>query len=230
MPSLLQRYSTQRSEVENYRQLFHSKQPVCLLAVSKTKPTEDIVTLYKAGQRDFGENYLQEALKKQQELAHFDISWHFIGPIQSNKTRDLAKNFNWVHSVDRLKVAKRLNEQRPSHLPPLNICLQVNIDEEETKSGLLIDELAPVVKSIIEFDRLRLRGLMAIPRAAKVFDEQCKPFKKLATAKDQLNQQFNIQMDTLSMGMSTDLKAAISEGSTIVRIGTAIFGARKKPK
>lgn len=229
MPSLLQRYLLQKDQLEQHQQRYQTtKHPTCLLAVSKTKPTEDIVTLYKAGQRNFGENYLQEALKKQRQLAHFAISWHFIGPVQSNKTRELAQNFSWVHSVDRLKIAKRLNDQRSTLLPPLNICLQVNIDQEETKSGLQIEGLESVVESVLSLDRLRLRGLMAIPRSSDTFEQQRKPFKKLAKTMDQLNQRFNVQMDTLSMGMSADLEAAICEGATVVRIGTAIFGARDR--
>lgn len=228
MPSLLQRYFLQKFQVEQHQQRYQTQQPICLLAVSKTKPTEDIVTLYKAGQRDFGENYLQEALKKQRQLANFAISWHFIGPIQSNKTKELAQNFSWVHGVERLKIAKRLNDQRPNHLPPLNICLQVNIDQEDTKSGLHVDELGSVIEQILPFDHLRLRGLMAIPRTSDTFEQQRKPFKKLAETMNQLNQQFNFQMDTLSMGMSADLEAAICEGATLVRIGTAIFGTRNK--
>ena len=229
MPYLLARYLAEKAQIEQLRQTYCPAQPeVRLLAVSKTKPAEDIMTLYNAGQRDFGENYLQEALIKQGLLAHFDICWHYIGPIQSNKTKDIARCFNWVHSVDRLKIAQRLNHQRPSQSPPLNICLQVNINEEATKSGFLRHELASVVEPLLALGNLRLRGLMAIPRAEQSFEDQNAAFKLLADTKDALNQQFNLQMDTLSMGMSADLKAAISQGSTIVRIGTAIFGAREK--
>jgi pyridoxal phosphate enzyme (YggS family) len=229
MPSLTQRYMAQRELIS---ELEHAKRAttaaVKLLAVSKTRPAKDVLVLYQVGQRDFGENYLQEALQKQRLLAHLDIAWHFIGPIQSNKTRDIARFFSWVHSVDRIKIAQRLNQQRPANLPPLNICLQVNIDEEETKSGFKLDELAVVIKPLLDLNNLRLRGLMAIPQAENGIEQQRASFKKLAMAKDKLNEQFGLHLDTLSMGMSGDLPAAIVEGSTMVRIGTAIFGARLK--
>ncbi|MEO1962137.1 MAG: YggS family pyridoxal phosphate-dependent enzyme [Cycloclasticus sp.] len=225
MPSLLQRYFAQQ-DVINVIQQQASASPVALLAVSKTRPADDVATLYKAGHRDFGENYLQDALEKQRALAHLDIAWHFIGPIQSNKTRDIARYFSWVHSVDRLKVTRRLSEQRPSHLPPLNICLQVNVDEEETKAGLMLDELRDKIEPILALENIRLRGLMAIPKAGKTVAEQRQSFKKVADALVEINQQFDLALDTLSMGMSGDLEAAISEGATMVRVGTAIFGVR----
>jgi len=229
MPSLLQRYVQQKKIIA---QLQSSKGleavPVRLLAVSKTRPADDVMVLYRAGQRDFGENYLQEALKKQRLLAHLDIAWHFIGPIQSNKTRDIAQFFSWAHSVDRLKVAQRLSKQRPIELPPLNICLQVNIDDEPSKSGFMPQELADAVQQMLTLSGIRLRGLMAIPRADKTVQEQHESFKRLAEAKARLNNQFELNLDTLSMGMSGDLETAIAEGSTMVRIGTAIFGARPK--
>ncbi len=196
-----------------------------LLAVSKTKPVEDILAAYSAGQRDFGENYLQEAEQKIAQLSDKDIIWHYIGPIQSNKTRLIAQDFAWVHSVDRLKVARRLNEQRPIELPPLNILLQVNIDHEPSKAGIDIDQIGQLAAQIEDFPHLKLRGLMAIPARASDPDQQRKPFARMHQALLEL-QQTHPACDTLSMGMSGDMQAAIAEGSTLVRIGTAIFGAR----
>jgi len=226
MLPLLQRYLAQKELIGNLANKYAL--PVRLLAVSKTRPANEVMALYKAGQRDFGENYLQDALKKQRLLAHFDIAWHFIGPIQSNKTRDIARYFSWVHSVDRLKIAARLDQQRPTNLAPLNVCLQVNIDEEETKSGFLIDELSGVIEPMLALKNIKLRGLMAIPKVDKSVAEQRVSFKRLSEAQDDINQCFKLKLDTLSMGMSGDLEAAIAEGSTMVRIGTAIFGARLK--
>ena len=226
MLPLLQRYFAQRELIENLASQHHL--PVKLLAVSKTRPATEVMTLYKAGQRDFGENYLQDGLKKQHLLPHFDITCHFIGPIQSNKTRDISRYFSWVHSVDRLKIAVRLNQQRPVNQPPLNICLQVNIDEEESKSGFSLKELIGVIEPMLALDNIQLRGLMAIPRAEKSVSEQRASFKRLADVQAEINQRFNLELDTLSMGMSADLESAIAEGSTMVRIGTAIFGERLK--
>lgn len=196
---------------------------VLLLAVSKTKPAEAVAEAYRAGQRHFGENYCQEGLKKQEELAAFDITWHFIGPIQSNKTKLLARHFSWVHSVDSLKIARRLSEQRPYCLPPLNICLQVNISEEASKSGICLEEMPELCRQITALPNLALRGVMAIPSPEADFDRQRLPFRTLAQAVRRLD---NPAMDTFSFGMSADLEAAIAEGATIVRIGTAIFGSR----
>ncbi|MGI1679332.1 MAG: YggS family pyridoxal phosphate-dependent enzyme [Cellvibrionaceae bacterium] len=208
---------------------------VQLLAVSKTQPASSIKTLYDAGHRAFGENYLQEALKKQSLLSTLDIEWHFIGPIQSNKTQDIASNFDWVHSVDRLKIAKRLNDQRPEHLPPLNICLQINIDKEASKSGISIDNMDGILdlaKAVVDLPHLRLRGLMAIPKANSdtskqrdAFAKVTQLFESLKTALDRLGL-VSSTLDTLSMGMSGDMESAISEGATIVRVGTDIFGPR----
>lgn len=197
-------------------------QAIGLLAVSKTKPAEAVTQAYTAGLRDFGENYLQEALAKQQALKHLDVNWHFIGPIQSNKTRALAENFAWVHSVERLKIAQRLSEQRPAHLPDLNICVQVNISEEASKSGCAPAEVAQLCQAISLLPKLKLRGLMAIPAPTDDSNAQHQAFAKLRVLKDSLP----FELDTLSMGMSDDLEAAIAEGSTWVRIGSAIFGAR----
>jgi len=198
---------------------------VGLIAVSKTQPAEAIRDAYALGQRDFGENYLQEALAKQEELADLDgIVWHFIGPIQSNKTRSIAEHFDWVHTVDRLKTAERLDQQRPAHLPPLNICIQVNVSGEITKSGAEISELANLSEHIGQLRRLKLRGLMAIPAPMDQSDEDPgKPFRILREASESLT----TPMDSLSMGMSDDLEWAIREGATWVRIGTALFGPRR---
>jgi pyridoxal phosphate enzyme (YggS family) len=196
---------------------------VLLLAVSKTKPAEDIAAAYQAGQRHFGENYLQEALGKQQELGAYDITWHFIGPIQSNKTKALAAHFDWVHSVDSLKIANRLSEQRLAHLPPLNICLQVNISDEPSKSGIALADLPQLCEQVAKLPNLKLRGVMAIPAPQDDFEQQRQPYKILYQAVANLKQP---GLDTYSFGMTGDLKAAIAEGSTIVRIGTALFGER----
>jgi len=193
-----------------------------LLAVSKTQPPAAIRQAHAAGLRDFGENYLQEALGKQLELADLDLTWHFIGPIQSNKTKPIAEHFAWVHSVDRLKIAERLAAQRPAHLPPLNICLQVNVSFEPSKSGCTPDELPALAQAVTQLPQLRLRGLMTIPEPTDDPAAQHAAFARLRELRDGLN----LGLDSLSMGMSHDLEAAIAEGATWVRIGTALFGAR----
>ena len=195
---------------------------VGLLAVSKTIPAEAIRQAFAAGTRDFGENYLQEALEKQLELSDLPLTWHFIGPIQSNKTKPIAEHFAWVHSVDRLKIAQRLSDQRPAHLPALNICLQVNVSGEASKSGCNPDELPALAQAVTQLPNLRLRGLMTIPEPTDNPNEQRAAFARLR----ELQQDLNLDLDTLSMGMSHDLEAAIAEGATWVRIGTALFGAR----
>jgi pyridoxal phosphate enzyme (YggS family) len=197
---------------------------VLLLAVSKTKPAADIVAAYRAGQRHFGESYSQEALKKQRELGAFDITWHFIGPVQSNKTKALASHFDWVHSVDSLKIAQRLSDQRPSTHPPLNICLQVNVSDEQSKSGISLSELPQLCEKVAVLPNIRLRGVMAIPMPEENFELQRQPYKALYKAVSRLGY---LRLDTLSFGMSGDLNAAIAEGSTIVRIGAALFGGRE---
>ena len=203
---------------------------VQLLAVSKKKPAAMIHDAYQLGQRHFGESYLQEALGKIRELSYLDdICWHFIGPIQSNKTRDIASHFQWVHSVDRLKIAKRLSDQRSDMLPPLNVCLQVNISEEASKSGAAMSDLSDLVAEVAQLPHLNLRGLMALPATESDPVKQRAPFKALTEQLASLNQSHGLNMDTLSMGMTGDLEAAIKEGSTIVRIGTALFGARDQP-
>ncbi|MBT2371839.1 YggS family pyridoxal phosphate-dependent enzyme [Pseudomonas fluorescens] len=193
-----------------------------LLAVSKTKPAQAVREAYAAGMRDFGENYLQEALGKQLELTDLPLSWHFIGPIQSNKTRAIAENFAWVHSVDRLKIAQRLSEQRPAGLPPLNICIQVNVSGEASKSGCTPADLPALAEAISALPRVKLRGLMAIPEPT---DDRAAQDAAFATVRD-LQASLNLALDTLSMGMSHDLESAIAQGATWVRIGTALFGAR----
>ena len=193
-----------------------------LLAVSKTKPAQAVREAFAAGMHDFGENYLQEALAKQAELSDLPLSWHFIGPIQSNKTRAIAENFAWVHSVDRLKIAQRLSEQRPADLPPLNICIQVNVSGEASKSGCTPADLPALATAISTLPHLKLRGLMAIPEPTEDRAAQDAAF---AQVRD-LQASLNLELDTLSMGMSHDLESAIAQGATWVRIGTALFGAR----
>jgi pyridoxal phosphate enzyme (YggS family) len=196
---------------------------VALLAVSKTFPTEDVRAAHAAGQRMFGENYVQESLTKIEALADLraSLEWHFIGPLQSNKTRPVAENFDWVHSVDRLKIAQRLAEQRPAHLPPLNVCLQVNVSGEASKAGVTPAEAAEAAHAIAALPQLRLRGLMSIPEPADTIEEH----RQLRELFERLRAD-GLALDTLSMGMSGDLEAAVLEGATIVRIGTAIFGNR----
>ena len=200
---------------------------VRLLAVGKTQPAAAIAALAAAGQRDFGENYFQEALDKMTELATLELEWHFIGPMQANKTRGIAEHFAWVHSVDRGKIARRLSDYRPAGMPPLQICLQVNISGETSKSGVSLEELPRLALEVMQLPRLQLRGLMAIPAPADGFSEQREPFARLREALAGL-QSLGPGLDTLSMGMSDDLEAAIAEGSTIVRVGTGIFGPRKR--
>ncbi len=202
---------------------------VTLLAVSKTFGAEAVLQAHQAGQRDFGENYVQEALDKIHTLASLrsQLSWHFIGPLQSNKTRGVAEAFDWVHAVDRLKIAQRLAEQRPAGLPPLNLCLQVNISGEASKSGVLPAELPALAVAVaaLPTDRVRLRGLMAIPEPSDDPVAQRAPHRALSDLMRALNRS-GLALDTLSMGMSADLEAAIAEGATMVRVGSAIFGAR----
>jgi pyridoxal phosphate enzyme (YggS family) len=198
---------------------------VGLLAVSKKHPPAAIAAVAATGQRHFGENFLQEALGKIRALDHLDLDWHFIGPIQSNKTRGIAEHFNWVESVDRLKVAQRLSAQRPEDLPPLNLCLQVNVSGESSKSGARSQELDGLARAVANLPRLRLRGLMAIPANTEDFAAQRRSFAQLRKLQEQLIAA-GLDLDTLSMGMSSDLEAAIAEGATQVRIGTAIFGPR----
>ena len=199
---------------------------IALIAVSKTWPPECIEAAYACGQRAFGENYAQEALAKMTSLAHLPLEWHFIGPIQSNKTRVLAEHFQWVHSVDRERVAQRLNDARPEHLPPLNACIEVNVSGESTKHGVAPAEAQRLASFMLGLPRLRLRGLMTVPEPTSDAALQRRRFAALRDLKDGLHAA-GIALDTLSMGMSDDLEAAIQEGATMVRIGTAIFGARR---
>ena len=206
---------------------------ITLLAVSKTFDAQAVLTAAQAGQRAFGENYVQEAIDKisaTRELnPNLQLEWHFIGPIQSNKTRQIAEHFDWVHSVDRLKIAQRLSEQRPADMQPLQICLQVNVSGEATKSGLEPDALLELARVVNTLPNIRLRGLMAIPEPTEDVEQQRAAFAKLRLMQNDL-QAVGIQTDTLSMGMSGDMDAAIAEGATIVRIGTAIFGGRDYAK
>lgn len=222
--------STIADNIANVRERIHraavsaqiDPETVTLLAITKTRPASAIRDAWACGIRDIGENYLQEALDKMAALEDLPLTWHFVGPIQSNKTKAIAEHFDWVHSVDRLKIAKRLSEQRPADLPPLNICLQVNISREDSKSGVLVEDLAELVQTVAQLPRLRLRGLMAIPAPAEDSAGRRTPLRALREAMQALP----LALDTLSMGMSDDLTEAVQEGATIVRIGTALFGAR----
>lgn len=218
------RFETVKKRIEKAEsQAKRPKGAVCLLAVSKTKSSTMMAEFYRLGQRHFGENYVQEALIKQKELSAYNIVWHFIGPIQSNKTRLIANHFDWVHSIDSIKIARRLNEQRLESLPPLNVCLQVNISEESSKAGIPLSQLDQMVTEVSLFPHLRLRGVMAIPEPCSEVARQREPFNQLYQAVQRLNK---VRLDTFSYGMSDDLEAAVQEGSTIVRIGTALFGSR----
>lgn len=197
-----------------------------LLAVSKTWPAAAVREAWKAGQRAFGENYVQEGVAKVAELDLPGLEWHFIGPLQSNKTRDVAASFHWVHSIDRLKIAERLSAQRAAHLPPLQVCLQVNVSGEASKSGVAPAELAVLARAVGSLPRLQLRGLMCIPEPSDDDAVLRARFAMLRGLRDDLNTRLNLRLDVLSMGMSHDLEAAVAEGATIVRVGTAIFGAR----
>ena len=197
---------------------------VTLMAVSKTRTAAEVSQLAALGQRHVGENYLQEGLAKCQQLTDLGLTWHFIGPIQSNKTRDIATHFDWVHSVDRLKIAQRLSAQRPATLPPLQVCVQVNIDDEDSKSGIAPDQVAALASAIQTLPGLQLRGLMAIPRADSP-DRNRAAFRRLAMTLSSLRNTIG-GLDTLSMGMSDDFDVAIAEGATMIRIGTALFGPR----
>jgi pyridoxal phosphate enzyme (YggS family) len=202
-----------------------SPEEVTLLAVSKTKPVADILAACRAGQRRFGENYLQDALTKIRALADQDIEWHFIGRLQSNKTADIARHFAWVHGLDRLKHAERLSAQRPATLPPLQVCLQVNLSGEASKGGVDPAEVEPLARAVDRLPGLRLRGLMTMPDPESPPEDQRTAFAALRKLLENLRKQ-GFDLDTLSMGMSGDLEVAIAEGATIVRVGTDIFGAR----
>ena len=214
----LKKFSLQYKRAEN---------SVKLLAVSKRHDSSKIRAAYENGQRAFGENYVQELWDKYQQLSDLDIEWHFIGPLQSNKTRKIAEIADWVHTIDRLKIAQRLNEQRPDNLAPLSVCIQLNISDEKSKSGVTENEVTDLAKEIIKLPNLKLRGLMVIPAPEDNFDKQLEVFAKVCAIKNTLNAEQGIALDTLSMGMSNDIEAAIAGGSTMVRIGTAIFGQRE---
>lgn len=221
--NITQLTQTIRTLEKQYARAPHSVQ---LVAVSKTHPAAAIRDALQAGQQHFGENYLQEALEKQQALAELALNWHFIGPIQSNKTRDIATHFSWVHSVDREKIARRLNDQRDPQLAPLNILLQVNISAESSKAGISPADLPALAASVDALPRLRLRGLMAIPAPCDDFALQRRTFQRLAELRNSLLAAGRHDCQELSMGMSADYEAAIAEGATMIRIGTQIFGRR----
>lgn len=215
-----------RKEISIAENRFHRDQgSTCLLAVSKTRTSDEIMALFNLGQRHFGENYCQEAIEKIERTEQSDIIWHFIGPIQSNKTKLIGKHFHWVHTVDRMKIAQRLNEARSENSVPLNICVQINISEEESKSGIDIEDTDAFIDELKQFKHLKVRGLMTLPAPTDDFEEQCASFSKLKKKLSVLKQN-NPNLDTLSMGTTADMQAAIAEGATIVRIGTAIFGPR----
>ncbi|MBT8079948.1 MAG: YggS family pyridoxal phosphate-dependent enzyme [Gammaproteobacteria bacterium] len=199
---------------------------VQLLAVTKRQPAEALLEAAATGHRDFGENTVQEALPKIRELGRDDLTWHFIGRLQANKTRQVAETFAWVHTVDRLRIAERLSRQRPANAQDLNVCIQVNVDNEAQKSGVPVDRLLPLAQAITDLPRIRLRGLMCLPAIRTGFEEQRKPFALLRKLNDELKTA-GLPVDTLSMGMTADFRAAIFEGATIVRIGTALFGERQ---
>ncbi|WP_119968805.1 YggS family pyridoxal phosphate-dependent enzyme [Shewanella japonica] len=229
MTTIADRISIAQSQIAQAAQnCSRNSEEVTLLAVSKTKPISDIIAAYEAGQRCFGENYVQEGEEKVIALKqdYADIEWHFIGPLQSNKSRIVAEHFDWMHTVSREKIAKRLNEQRPATKAPLQICIQVNISNEDTKSGLQASEINALANAISQLPNLTLRGLMAIPTATDDINVQKAEFTKLQALYHQLQNDYPT-VDTLSMGMSNDLAVAIAHGSTMVRIGTAIFGSRK---
>lgn len=226
MTSIAENISSVIEQIQRFEQRYQrGDNAVTLLAVSKQQDTARIRAAYAAGVRNFGENYLQEAEQKMAALQDLDICWHFIGPIQTNKTRGIATLFAWVHSVEREKVARRLSEQRDPALGPLNVCVQINLSMEATKSGVPLTESAQLCQVISTLPNLRLRGLMAIPAPVAEFSAQLEGFQRLAATYTELARQFPT-MDTLSMGMSNDFEAAIAAGSTMVRIGSALFGGR----
>ncbi len=230
MTDIAKNLDTVRAQISQFEQR-HRRPPgrTGLLAVSKTKPASMVLEAYAAGQTAFGENQLQDALLKMDDptLASLDLDWHFIGPLQSNKSRAVAERFDWLHSLDRFRLATRLSEQRPQSLPALNVCIQVNLSAESSKSGVAADEVGALAQQIAELPRLKLRGLMTIPAPSDNFDSQRQPFRQLHELLEQLRAQGH-DVDTLSMGMSADVEAAIAEGATWVRVGTAIFGSRVK--
>jgi len=226
MTSISNRLQDILATIQSAKSSTHATQSINLLAVSKMQSALAIREAYAAGQILFGENYCQEALEKQSMLSDLAIEWHFIGPIQSNKTQLIAQNFKWVHSIDRLKIAQRLNDARPENLEPLQVCIQVNISNEESKSGIAQQDLEPLANAISKLPRLKLRGLMAIPKPSKDMITQRLQFKLVRECYDNLLAK-GFTLDTLSIGMSDDYLIAIEQGATILRIGSALFGARK---
>lgn len=228
MPGIAENLKAVRAQMDTAeRKSGRNPDSVHLLAVSKTWPAEAVREAYTAGQRDFGENYVQEGVEKVVALTELpDLVWHFIGPLQSNKTRPVAEHFHWVHSIDRLKIAQRLAEQRDARLPPLNVCLQVNVSGEASKSGVAPEELLVLARGVVALPRLHLRGLMCIPEPSEDESLLARRFRLLVELRDQLQQELDVPLDTLSMGMSADMGQAIAAGSTLVRVGTAIFGGR----
>lgn len=227
MKSLAESFKLVRQQIaEDCASAGRAPETVALLAVSKTRSADEIRAAAATGQKAFGENYLQEALEKIESLSDLELEWHFIGPIQSNKTRPIAENFHWVHSVDRLKIAERLSSQRPHYASDLNICIQVNISAEEQKAGCSVEELPMLARAIAALPKIQLRGLMVIPEATDDNALLRQRFRETAQLLEALHREIP-SMDTLSMGMSGDLDAAIAEGSTMVRVGTALFGPRK---
>ncbi|MCJ8349644.1 YggS family pyridoxal phosphate-dependent enzyme [Moritella sp.] len=230
MNSISARLQQVLTQIENAASTSCKKRcEINLLAVSKTKPVEQVMAVYALGQRKFGENYLQEAVEKithlQQDGNYDDIEWHFIGPIQSNKTRPIAEHFDWVQSIDRLKVAQRLNNQRPADMPKLNVCIQINISAEDSKSGADVQQARLLAEQVANLPNLVLRGIMAVPEKTADIDKLKSQFSQLESLYLSLQHQYN-QIDTLSMGMTNDMELAIAQGSNMVRVGTAIFGAR----
>lgn len=226
MTSLADRINSLDQEIRGLERQYQRPQgSVQLLAVSKRHSAEKIRQAAAAGLSNFGENYLQEAVEKIANLNDLKLVWHFIGPIQSNKTRGIAENFHWVHSVERAKIARRLNEQRSDALAPLNVCIQVNLSAEASKSGTTLEQSLELCETVAGLPNLRLRGLMAIPAALSEFEQQRAVFNQLARHFQDMSQRFE-SVDTLSMGMSNDYEAAVAEGSTMLRLGTAIFGPR----
>ncbi|MGB2832741.1 MAG: YggS family pyridoxal phosphate-dependent enzyme [Methylotenera sp.] len=225
MTSIDNRLQAVQTTIQAIKLHANCSQHVNVLAVSKAKPAAAVREAYLAGQTMFGENYLQEALDKQVQLTDLPIEWHFIGPIQSNKTQLIARHFAWVHSIDRLKIAQRLNEARPANMQPLQVCIQVNISHEESKSGVLPDELSALATAMTKLPRLQLRGLMAIPAPSGDNQQQRAQFRQVRQCYDALVAE-GFALDTLSMGMSDDYEMAIEQGATIIRLGSCIFGAR----
>ncbi len=226
MNTIAQRFAQIRARITQAEQRYQRPPgSVKLLAVSKTRPLADLQALNERGQQAFAENYLQDALPKIAEL-NGNITWHFIGPLQSNKTRPVAEHFHWLHTLERLKIARRLNDQRPASLAPLNVCIQVNISADPDKSGLTPEAAEVLAHELTALPRLRLRGLMTLPRQQSDFELQRRPFRELHELYAQLCRH-GFELDTLSMGMTGDMEAAIAEGSTLVRVGTGLFGPRK---